>query len=98
PSVRDSFPTRRSSDLRNKLFSGEEQPGKADAKFAEAAANWFIYRITYKAFDHAKVQADFANQVTAVANKPNNRAFINLFGQALVDRKSTRLNSSHDQI
>jgi hypothetical protein len=69
-----------------KLFSGEEQATNADKKLADAAAQWYIYRITHLTWPmltHEKVQGDFNSLANTSATR-NNRAFINLFGPALV--------------
>jgi len=78
---------------RDKLFSGEE-PAAADdtsaKKIAEAAANWYIYRLTHVTEDKLVVQKDFSAEIVKIMEKTfdkkdrNNRVFINMFGPALV--------------
>jgi hypothetical protein len=78
---------------RDKLFSGEE-PAAADdtsaKKIAEAAANWYIYRLTHVTEDKLVVQKEFSAEIVKMMEKTfdkkdrNNRVFINMLGPALV--------------
>jgi hypothetical protein len=84
---------RENSKRRDKLFSGEE-PATADdksaLKIAEAAANWYIYRLTHVTENPLDVQKEFSSEVEKMMGKTfdkkvkNNREFINMFGPALV--------------
>ena len=77
---------------RKELFDGTTQPGAADKKFAEAAAQWYVYRITHKTVLGnpvllARVYTDLDNAVKNAMDKDRqvkNRAFMNLFSGALV--------------
>ena len=54
----------------NKLFAGEEQATAGDKKIAEAAAQWYIYRITHRSWPmltHEKVQAEFNSLANTAA-------------------------------
>jgi hypothetical protein len=74
---------------RDKLFLGDE-PAVADdtsaKKIAEAAANWYIYRLTHVTEDKLVVQKEFSAEIVKMMDKKgrNNRVFINMFGPALV--------------
>jgi hypothetical protein len=81
------------SGRRDKLFSGEE-PAAADDNFAkkiaEAAANWYIYRVTHVTEKPLDVQKEFSAEIVKMMEKTsakkdrNNRVFIDMFGPALV--------------
>jgi hypothetical protein len=67
--------------------------GAADKKIAEAAAKWYIYRISHASVyvtpgNLAKVHAEFNSTVANLMEKEkqkSNRAYVNLFGAALVE-------------
>lgn len=85
---------------RNKLMSGEEKPTPADQKVADAAAKWYLYRITWNKLDPGKVQSEFADFVkTNMAdNRRQNQLFIQKYlGPALVESmKEVLANSAGD--
>ena len=79
---------------RKELFKGEAAAtGAGDKKIAEACAKWFIYRITHQSVVIsppvlAKVHFDFnvvVGDLMAAESRKTNRAFVNMFGVALVE-------------
>jgi hypothetical protein len=73
-----------------KLYTGQEQATKADAVVADAAAKWFVYRVTlpvqYKkgtppTFD--TVHREFADNISAVISAKNNKAYVDMYAPAL---------------
>lgn len=80
------------------LVSGDEKAkkgDKADMKVAEAAARWYIYRITLRSsatYTPQKVLDEFNRDIESMMGKnistgkqKENRAFIDMFGPALVE-------------
>lgn len=86
---------RESSQRWNKLLTGEESPGKADAQVPMDFAKWYLMRIATKQTNDvdeaarwsAKVHKEF-NNVVNLAMRPAyekaNRGFVNKLGPALV--------------
>src|SRR5207247_8735927 len=87
PRVLHSFPTRRSSDLRQYLTESLVL-ALAGAALGAAAA-WYGSGLLLPFFRHP-------NTSNAVAVQPDHTVF--LVSALLADRKSTRLNSSHEWI
>src|SRR5690606_41593803 len=88
-SVLHSFPTRRSSDLRYKLTAGgtmlpEDMLRKTTLLSEDDPEYKRLYEIMYKSPLHVVMQL----MILTLSNQPTN----------LIDRKSTRLNSSHVKI
>jgi hypothetical protein len=84
---------RENSVRRDKLFSGEEAAAAEDKsamRIAEAAANWYIYRLTHLTENPLDVQKEFSSEIVKMMERSfdkkekNNRVFINMFGPALV--------------
>jgi hypothetical protein len=87
-----------SSDQLRALYSGEQAATKADKKHAEAAAQWYLYRLTIKAYlteaptpiapnGAQKLQKEFHDKVTDIMYKNavgKNGEFRKLFAAALV--------------
>jgi hypothetical protein len=73
---------------RSKLTTGDEQPGKADAKVAKAAADYYLYRLTHVTENPLVLQIEFSKAIDATLEKrkdKTNRPYIdNYFGPALV--------------
>jgi hypothetical protein len=75
-------------ERRTELLNGtaENKATAADKPVANAAANYYILRITVKALKYAAVQDEFASQVQSVDGKKADRVFLNMFGEELVKR------------
>ena len=54
---------------RDRLFAGEEQPIKSDVKIAEAAANYYIHRVTHTTEKQEDLYKEFAIRIANTIDK-----------------------------
>ena len=73
---------------RDQLFAGNLKAEKGDMKIAEAAANYFIYRVTHSTENPTVVHNDFNKAIASMVNLEkgkSNQDWLNLFGPACVE-------------